>query len=89
MVARVVLTGEAAFEPAKGAVDQRRAFRALAGGDSMPVRERGYSPREVLCNSLLVSRQQAEREPARLAQELVHGRLPVDPDPDQRRLERE
>jgi hypothetical protein len=84
-----VLAGEAAFEPAESVVDQRCALRALVRWDSVPVREGRHAAGEMLGDCLLVSRQQAEREPARPAQELVHGRLLTDPDSDERRLKGE
>ena len=64
VVARAVFGVQAALEPAERIVDQRRALRALAGGDAVPVSERGHAPCEVLGDRLLVSRQEAERESA-------------------------
>src|SRR5262249_50455250 len=47
-----------------------------------------HATREVLREPVLALRQQAEREAAGTPQQLVHRRLPVDRDADQRGLER-
>ena len=79
VVARVVLVGEATLEPAEGVVEQRRA-RPRPRGVAIPCQcaNGGHAAREVLGDRLLVAGEQAEREPAGFAEELVHGRLPAD-----------
>jgi hypothetical protein len=55
----------------------------------MPVGERRHPAREMLGDGILVTRQQAQREAARVAQELVHGRLPAHAHADERGIEGE
>jgi len=69
--------------------EERSAGRPLAARDSVPERDRRHAAPEVLREPVLPVGEQAEREPARPAQELVHRRLPVDRHADQRRLDRQ
>ena len=83
------LVGQPALEPAERADEQRRARCPFAARDPVPEGDRRHAPREVLREPVLPVGEQAEREPARAPEELVHRRLPVDRHADERRLERE
>jgi hypothetical protein len=84
-----VLFGSPALEPPQGVVDEGGPGGSLASGDSVPVRERRDATGEVLRDRVLIAGEKAHREAARLAQELVHCRLAVDRDADQRRRQRD
>ena len=78
---------EAAFEPADRAGQERRALRSLVVGDAVPHRDRRHAAREVLREPLLAAGEQADREAAGLAQQLMELRLLRDRDADERWLE--
>ncbi len=88
VVARLVLAGELALEPAERAVEQRAA-RAVALVDPVPERDRRHAACEVLRQLDLVRSEQRDGEPTRAAQQLVQCRLVCDRDRDERRLERD
>ena len=75
VVAGPVLVDEARLDPPEGAFEERRPGSAFAPLDPVPVRERGDAAGEMLGDRLLVAGEQAQREAARVAQELVHGGL--------------
>ena len=61
---------EAAAEPGDRAVELRRAV-AVAEGNAVPERDRRHPAREVLSERLLPGGEDADRETARLAEQLV------------------
>ena len=76
-----------AFEPRERAFEQRPA-RALSRLDSIEHRDRRDAPREVLRERLLLGGEQAHREAALVAHQLVRLRVEPDRDRDERRIER-
>ena len=89
VVAGLVLVDDPGLDPAEGAVEKRAARRALPPLDAVPVSERRDAAGEMLGHGLLIAGKEAERETARVSQQLVHGRLPAHRDADEGRLERE
>ena len=91
MVARLVLGGRAAAEPADGALEFRRAGGdvRVANGDALPERDGRDAAGEVLRQVFLPGCEEADREVAGLAQQLVQRRVAADRDAYERRLQRE
>ena len=87
VVAHLVLEGEPALDPAERAFDQWRAELAGRRLDPRPVRDRGHAAGEVLRQVLLARGEDADRERAGLAEQLVERRVSSERDPDQRRVQ--
>src|SRR5256885_11976540 len=86
VVAGVRLGSRFGFDPAERSLDQRRHL-TLAGRDALPVDDRREAGGEAARELLLLGAQQADREPAGAAPELVAGGGLADREPDQRRAE--
>ena len=89
MRSRGDLGGETALEPAERAVEQWRPELAVPHGDPLPHPDGRDAASEVLCERLLIGREERHGERPRLAQKLVQRRLARDGDTDERGLERE
>jgi len=88
VVAGLELVGDAAAQPPGRFRELWRPFDALSERDSLPQRDRRHASREMLREVLLSGGQDAHRELAGLAQQLVQRGVAPDREADLRRVAR-